>query len=185
MVCGLDGLGVSGHEGAAAVRMNVGRLACGYRSGMSSAFLYTSPDRVFYRGPLGQPRPRVFGAAVCYVGLRGRLRWAISQAPLPGLVGEGEGDVLALPPGVGHHIAVSQGPVLCYLIEPEFVDLLPGWLSGHVAAAGSAQTQAWRASPGTSPASRAPCACRCGAPSATASALPPTGSQRWVMTACS
>jgi len=99
--------------------------ACGYRAGMSSAFLYTSPDRVFYRGPLGQPRPRVFGAAVCYVGLRGPLRWTISQAPRPGSALEGAGEVLTLPPGVGHHIAVSQGPVLCYLIEPESA-ALPG-----------------------------------------------------------
>ena len=88
---------------------------------MSSAFLYTSPDRVLYRGPLGHPRPRVFGASVCYVGLRGRLRWTISGALPPGVVPAGEGDALTLPPGVGHHIAVSQGPVLCYLIEPESV----------------------------------------------------------------
>ena len=88
---------------------------------MSSAFLYTSPDRVLYRGPLGHPRPRVFGATVCYVGLRGRLRWTISGALPPGVVPAGEGDALTLPPGVGHHIAVSQGAVLCYLIEPESV----------------------------------------------------------------
>lgn len=118
---------------------------------MSSAFLYTSPDRVFYRGPLGQPRPRVFGAAVCYVGLRGRLRWTIPGALPPGMSQEGEGDTLSLPPGVHHHIAVSQGPVLCYLIEPESValpepavGLLSGLVSGHVAAAGSGQETAWR-----------------------------------------
>ena len=121
--------------------------ACGYRAGMPSAFLYTSPDRVLYRGPLGQPHPRVFGAAVCYVGLRGRLRWASLGASTPaGMVQEGEGDVLALPPGVRHHIAVSQGPVLCYLIEPESVDGaggLPGLACGRVAEAGSGETGAW------------------------------------------
>lgn len=125
--------------------------ASGYRAGMSSAFLYTSPDRVLYRGPLGQPRPRVFGAAVCYVGLRGRLRWTVSQALAPGLAGEGSGEVLALPPGAGHHITVSQGPVLCYLIEPESM-AWPGPLSdpdaclvpGHFPEAGSDQANAWR-----------------------------------------
>ncbi len=107
---------------------------------MSSAFLYTSPDRVLYRGPLGHPRPRVFGAAVCYVGLRGRLQWAISGALPPGLAQEGEGDVLTLPPGVGHHIAVSQGPVLCYLIEPESV-ASPGVVAAP--ALDAPRTEAW------------------------------------------
>lgn len=83
------------------------------------AFLYTSPDRVFYKGPLGQPRPRVLGATVCYVGLLGRLSWSI--APREASAQAGEGNVLVLPPGVGHHIAVSRGPVVCYLIEPESV----------------------------------------------------------------
>lgn len=93
----------------------------GYRVGMSSAaFLYTSPDRVLYRGPLGQPRPRVFGAWVVYVGLRGRLRWRVLEGAPSALAGEGEGEMLRLPPGVGHHIAVDRGPVLCYLVEPEF-----------------------------------------------------------------
>lgn len=108
---------------------------------MSSAFLYTSPDRVLYRGPLGHPRPRVFGATVCYVGLRGRLHWAMTGALLPGGAQEGEGDVLTLPPGVGHHIAVSQGPVLCYLIEPESV-AWPGALA--VPAFDAAPAEGWR-----------------------------------------
>ena len=125
----------------------LGVASCGYRAGMSFAFLYTSPDRVLYRGPLGQPRPRVFGAAVCYVGLRGRLRWHIPQAPQPGRAAEGEGDVLSLSPGVGHHIAVSQGPVLCYLIEPESVawpDEAASLLPSHLAALAPSGVQAWR-----------------------------------------
>jgi len=117
----------------------MGTVACGYRAGMSSAFLYTSPDRVLYRGPLGHPRPRVFGAAVCYVGLRGHLRWTAPDARPPGQAEGGEGPVLTLPPGVLHHIAVSQGPVLCYLIEPESV----AW-PGHFSAANFEQGVAWR-----------------------------------------
>lgn len=125
--------------------------ACGYREGMSSAFLYTSPDRVLYRGPLGQPHPRVFGAAVCYVGLRGRLRWTISGEVPSGVVREGEGDVLSLPPSAGHHITVSQGPVLCYLMEPESVAWPEGppapdfgLVSGRFSEAASDRTKALR-----------------------------------------
>lgn len=124
---------------------------------MSSAFLYTSPDRVLYRGPLGHPRPRVFGAAVCYVGLRGRLRWTVPDARPPGLAEAGEGHVLALPPGVRHHIAVSQGPVLCYLIEPESAAwpgppaALVGTQRECLIALSGADLARWQADPGPSP----------------------------------
>lgn len=147
--------GLEGAERSGRLCGRMGTVACGYRACMSSAFLYTSPDRVLYRGPLGHPRPRVFGAAVCYVGLRGRLRWTAPDARPPGLAEGGEGHVLALPPGVRHHIAVSQGPVLCYLIEPESV-AWPGALEptasesaigcwpGHFSAANFEQGVAWR-----------------------------------------
>lgn len=113
------------------------------------AFLYTSPDRVFYKGPLGQPRPRVFGATVCYVGLLGPLTWSIASQEASASCGQS--DVLTLPPGVGHHISVSRGPVVCYLIEPESVasggpgatqDLL-GWVHA-VEALDPGQLTAWR-----------------------------------------
>jgi len=109
----------------------------------SPAFLFTSPHRVLYRGALGQPGARVFGAAAWYVGLRGPLRWT-----LPDSVNDtqGEGDVLGLAPGVVHHIAVADGPVLCYLIEPEFAVLPPdpaGWPAAG--AHGTRPMSEWRA----------------------------------------
>lgn len=111
---------------------------------MSSAFLYTSPDRVLYCGPLGQPRPRVFGATVCYAGLKGRLSWAIQQGTSRARAEEqGQGDTLVLPPGVTHHIAVDRGPVLCYLVDPEFVTW-PDPLPGSLAAVTPNGLAAWR-----------------------------------------
>lgn len=113
----------------------------------SAAFLYTSPDRVLYRGPLGQPRPRVFGAWVVYVGLRGRLRWTVLEGASAVLAGEGAGEVLLLPPGVGHHIAVDRGPVLCYLLEPESVawpDPLPDLPGEPLMTTGEEGSRAWR-----------------------------------------
>lgn len=89
----------------------------GYRAAMSSpAFLFTSTDRVLYRGALGRPRPRVFGAAVCYGALEGALRLSLSDGS------QWDAPAVRLPPGVAHQICVERGPVLCYLIEPEFVD---------------------------------------------------------------
>lgn len=110
----------------------------------SAAFLYTSPDRVLYCGPLGQPLPRVFGATVCYAGLKGRLRWAIGQAGAGARAEEeGRGDTLVLPPGVTHQVAVSHGPVLCYLVEPEF-SAWPDPLPRSLAAPTLNGLDAWR-----------------------------------------
>lgn len=108
------------------------------------AFLFTSPHRVLYRGALGQPGARVFGAAAWYVGLRGPLRWTLPDSGAQSV--HGEGDVLGLAPGVVHHIAVADGPVLCYLIEPEST-VLPSDPSGWPVAGadGSLPLSDWRA----------------------------------------
>lgn len=92
--------------------------------------LITTPDRVFYRGPLGQPRLRRFAAAACYVALGGELSWALPKDGVASDLCEGRGPALWVPPGVAHQIAAHHGAVLCYLIEPEFHDLA-AWSANH------------------------------------------------------
>jgi len=72
----------------------------------------------------------VFGAAVCYLALTGRLQWTLLSDGAAQLASEGAGDKVVLPAGVKHHIAVSRGPVLCYLVETEFTESSPATLHG-------------------------------------------------------
>jgi AraC-like DNA-binding protein len=92
--------------------------------------LITTPDRVFYRGPLGQPRLRRFAAAACYIALGGELTWVLPRVGEGDDLSKGHGPALWVAPGVEHQIAVDQGAVLCYLIEPEFHDLA-AWSVHH------------------------------------------------------
>jgi AraC-like DNA-binding protein len=92
--------------------------------------LITTPDRVFCRGPLGQPSLRRFAAAACYIALGGELTWVLPQAGEGDDLPQGHGPALWVAPGVEHQIAVDQGAVLCYSIEPEFHDLA-AWSAHH------------------------------------------------------
>lgn len=82
-----------------------------------TSLLYLSPERVLYRGPLGQPSVRTLGAAACYVSLRGTLS-------LTGADGRAEhrDRTLCVPAGEPHQVAVDHGPVVCYLVEPGFAN---------------------------------------------------------------
>jgi AraC-like DNA-binding protein len=92
--------------------------------------LIATPDRVFYRGPLGQPSLRRFAAAACYISLGGALTWVLSKVGEGDELSKGCGPALWVAPGVEHQIAAHQGAVLCYLIEPEFHDLA-AWSANH------------------------------------------------------
>lgn len=96
-----------------------------------TSLLYLSPERVLYRGPLGQPSVRTLGAAACYVSLQGTLS-------LTGSDGQAwhQARALCVPAGVPHQVAAEHGHVVCYLVEPGFSDTSCIGAGGLVAAQG-------------------------------------------------
>lgn len=96
-----------------------------------SSLLYLSPERVLYRGPLGQPSVRTLGAAACYVSLHGTL----SLGTLEGQAWH-QARALCVPAGVPHQVATTHGHVVCYLVEQGFCNTSGIGAEAHVVAHG-------------------------------------------------
>lgn len=99
-----------------------------------TSLLYLSPERVLYRGPLGQPSVRTLGAAACYVSLHGTLS-------LTGADGQAwqRARALCMPAGVPHQVAVDRGHVVCYLVESGFSNTCGIGAGGPVLAFGGGE----------------------------------------------
>lgn len=85
------------------------------------SFLYLSDERALYRGPLGQPSARTFGAVAWYISTDSALSVTLAD-------GQACQEVRAVcvPAGVSHHVKVSRGHVICYLVELEFANVSAG-----------------------------------------------------------
>lgn len=99
-----------------------------------SSLLYLSPERVLYRGPLGQPSVRTLGAAACYVSLHGTLSLATSEGQA-----WHQARALCVPAGVPHQVATTHGHVVCYLVEQGFCNTSGIGAEAHVVAHGDGQ----------------------------------------------
>lgn len=110
------------------LRSHVGHATIGYRGrdegktrqdmSRPSSLLYLSPERVLYRGPLGQPRIRTLGAAAWYVAPHRTLSLTCADGS-----SWHQAHALCVPAGVPHQVAVGHGHVVCYLVEQGFSDL--------------------------------------------------------------
>jgi AraC-like DNA-binding protein len=119
----------------------------------SDALLYVSPERVFYRGPLGRPKTRTLGALAWYLSLEASLS---VQEPEGGTWGGDQ--AVCVPAGVPHQVSTEGGHVICFLLELDFCQMpqpqavapvaLPMGAAtvGRLAALGIADLHAWRAS---------------------------------------
>jgi AraC-like DNA-binding protein len=81
----------------------------------SGHLMLITPERVFYAGLLGRPRARCAGAFYVYVAIKGKLR--LSTADDRGA----EGELLVVPPNLGHTITSEHRSVICVTVEPESV----------------------------------------------------------------
>ena len=88
----------------------------------SGHLMLITPERVFYAGLLGRPRQRCSGAFNIYVSIEGGLWLTTADGR------ESYGEIVAVPPNVGHTIASDHRSVLSIVIEPESVG--PGVLEG-------------------------------------------------------
>lgn len=95
-----------------------------------ATLLYVSPERVFYRGPLGRPRTRTLGAMAWYLSLDASL-----SVQGPDGCPWGGGLAVCVPAGVPHQVATQGGQVLCFLLEMEFSEV--PWRGGIASAAGA------------------------------------------------